>query len=50
MLDAFVGDLNQVFGKEPPMVVHKGPHHNYLGITLDYSSPGKGGSGYETVH
>ena len=23
------------------MVVHKGPRHDYLGITLDYSSPGK---------
>ena len=23
------------------MVVHKGPCHDYLGITLDYSSPGK---------
>ena len=36
-----MGDLNQVFGKASPMVVHKGPHHNYLGITLDYSLPGK---------
>ena len=41
VLDAFVGDLNQVFGKESPVVAHKGPRHDYLGITLDYSSLGK---------
>ena len=41
VLDAFVGDLNQVIGKESLVVVHKGPRHDYLGITLDYSSPGK---------
>ena len=36
VLDTFVDELNQVFGKESPVVVH-----NYLGITLDYLSPGK---------
>ena len=41
MLDTFMDDLNQVFGKESLGMVHKGPHHDYLGITLDYSSPGK---------
>ena len=39
--DTFLDDLNQVFGKESPVVVHKGPRHDYLGIALDYSSPGK---------
>ena len=33
--------MNQVFSKESPVVVQKGPRHDYLGITLDYSSPGK---------
>ena len=37
----FVGDLNQVFVKESLVVVHKGPCHDYLGITLDYLLPGK---------
>ena len=41
VLDAFVDDINQVFGKESLAVVQKGPCHDYLGITLDYSSPGK---------
>ena len=41
MLDTFLDDLNQVFSKELPVVVHKGSCHDYLGITLDYSSPGK---------
>ena len=41
VLDAFVGDLNQVFGKESLVLDHKGPLHDYLGITLDYSAPGK---------
>ena len=41
VLDTFVDELNQVFGKESPVVVRKGPCHNYLGITLDYLSPGK---------
>ena len=40
VLDCFMDDLNQGFGKESPVMVHKGPHHDYLGITLDYSSPG----------
>ena len=41
ILDAFLDDVNQVFRKESPVVVQKGPHHDYLGITLDYSSIGK---------
>ena len=41
VLDTFVDDLNQVFGKESPVVVHKGPYHDHLGNTLDYSSSGK---------
>ena len=36
VLDTFVDDLNQVFGKESPVVVHKGPRHDYLGIALGY--------------
>ena len=39
VLDTFLDDLNQGFGEESPVVVHKGPCHDYLGITLDYSSP-----------
>ena len=41
VLDAFLEDLNQVFGNESPVVVHKGPRHDYLGITLYCSTPGK---------
>ena len=41
MLDTFMDDLNQVFGKQSLGMVHKGPRHDCLGITLDYSSPGK---------
>ena len=41
MLATFVDDLNQGFGKESLVVVHRGPHHDFLGITLDYLSPGK---------
>ena len=40
-LDAFLDDVNQVFSKESLVVVQKGPRHDYLGISLDYSSPGK---------
>ena len=29
------------FGKESLVVVHKGPRHDYLGISLDYSYLGK---------
>ena len=41
VLDAFLDDLNHVFSKESPLVVHKGPCHDYLGNTLDYSTPRK---------
>ena len=41
MLDAFLDNLNQAFGRESPVVVHKGSRHDYLGITLYYSSLGK---------
>ena len=41
MLDAFLDDINQVFSQESLVVVHKGPHHDYLRVTLGYSSPGK---------
>ena len=41
VLDAFVDNLNQGFGKESLVVVHKGSCHDYLGITLNYSSLGK---------
>ena len=38
VLDTFLDDLNHVFSKALAVVVHKGPHHDYLVITLDYSS------------
>ena len=33
--------LNSEFGKEAPLTVTRGKVHDYLGMTLDYSTPGK---------
>ena len=41
ILDTFLDDVNQGFGKELLVVLQKGPRHDYLGIILDFSSPGK---------
>ena len=34
-------DLTTAFGKEARITIHHGKVHEYLGITLDYSTPGK---------
>jgi hypothetical protein len=33
--------INNEFGKEAPITITRGPIHDYLGMTLDYSDPGK---------
>ena len=40
-VDQLLGQLNEVFGKEAPLMVNKTGKHDYLGITLDYSHAGK---------
>lgn len=34
-------DLNAEFGKEAPLTVTRGKIHDYLGMRIDYSTPGK---------
>ncbi len=36
-----LNSLNQKYGKESPLTVTRGDLHDYLGITIDYSSEGK---------
>ena len=33
--------LDNAFGKEAPITVHRGKHHDYLGVDLDFSIPGQ---------
>lgn len=37
----FAGQLNDEFGKETPITESYGKKHEYLGMTLDYSTPGE---------
>ena len=41
VVDAVINQLKQEFGKEAPLTIHQGKIHDYLGMTLDYSFPGK---------
>ena len=41
VLEDFLGDLRSEFGQENKMIENKGLIHKYLGITIDYSIPGK---------
>ena len=36
-----LGQLHNEFGHIAPLVIHQGPIHDYLGMTLDFSTPGK---------
>jgi Reverse transcriptase (RNA-dependent DNA polymerase) len=36
-----IAKLSKEFGKEAPLIVNKGKVHDYLGMTIDYSVPGK---------
>jgi len=41
VLDDIANKLNDKYGQETPLVVHRGTVHNYLGMTIDYSEKGK---------
>ena len=41
VVTAVIEDLKEVFGKEDPLTIHRGKHHDYLGMQLDYSEDGK---------
>jgi hypothetical protein len=36
-----IQQLKEAFGKEAPLMVTSGKVHDYLGMTLDFSSPGQ---------
>ena len=40
-LEDFLEDLRDEFGQEDELTENKGPVHEYLGITIDYSIPRK---------
>jgi len=41
VVEEIVACINKRFGKEAPVVVHRGHVHEYLGMTIDYSNPGE---------
>ena len=41
VLDEIIASLNAEYGKVNPLTVRRGPVHEYLGMTLDFSVPGK---------
>ena len=41
VLDGFLNDLRNEFGQEDELAETRGLVHEYLGITIDYSLPGK---------
>ena len=41
MLENLLTSLNEEFGKEAPLTVTRGKIHDYLGMTFDYTIPGK---------
>eukprot|EP00934_Nitzschia_sp_Nitz4_P008987 Nitzschia sp. Nitz4//scaffold353_size16344//11151//16190//NITZ4_008865-RA/size16344-processed-gene-0.13-mRNA-1//1//CDS//3329548925//8977//frame0 len=41
VVDAFIEDMRATFGTETPLSESRGKVHDYLGMTLDYSTPGK---------
>jgi Reverse transcriptase (RNA-dependent DNA polymerase) len=41
VLEHIVSELSKLFGNEDPLSVHRGEVHDYLGMTLDFSSEGK---------
>ena len=41
VVSAVIADLEKEFGQEAPLTVTRGKVHEYLGMTLDYQTPGK---------
>jgi hypothetical protein len=41
VLDSIIASLKEEYGKVGEMTVRRGPVHEYLGMTLDFSQPGK---------
>ena len=41
VVSAVIADLETEFGQEAPLTVTQGKVHKYLGLTLDYRTPGK---------
>ena len=41
VVSAVISQLEAEFGKEAPLTVNRGTTHDYLGMTIDYSLPGK---------
>jgi hypothetical protein len=41
VVTSLIADLEEAFGKEAPLTVTRGKRHEYLGMTIDYSIPGK---------
>ena len=40
-IDNIINKLELEFGKETPLTVHRGKIHDYLGMIIDFSDPGK---------
>eukprot|EP00934_Nitzschia_sp_Nitz4_P002612 Nitzschia sp. Nitz4//scaffold489_size5144//31//2646//NITZ4_009230-RA/size5144-processed-gene-0.1-mRNA-1//1//CDS//3329552897//2602//frame0 len=40
VVDAFIGQMRDAFGKETPLSESRGKTHDFLGMTLDYTTPG----------
>ncbi len=41
MVAGVIAQLQEAFGKEAPLTITRGKIHKYLGMTLDFSMPGK---------
>jgi len=41
VLDDIINKLSEKYGKEAPLTVNRGKIHEYLGMTIDFSVPGK---------
>ena len=41
VVDHIIRTLEQEFGKEAPLTIRRGKIHDYLGMTLDFTNPGK---------
>ena len=40
-LDEFIGMMEEEFGQETPLTIARGPIHEYLGMTLDFTEKGR---------
>ena len=41
MVQGIIDQLSEAYGKHSELTVNHGPVHDYLGMTVDYSQPGK---------